>query len=189
MLMARAFLYLTRAIFFVLLSGCVDDPNHGEELGAVTPPGKLSVEVRPLPHGLDRDRFYVQISFHNDTPKPVYILKPVDGSFPCWHMPYYRFTVRHPDGRILRFGNGCGRWCSGLWADTKWPQDYLVEIPPGESYERQRTVYYLNLERSGAYTVSFEYVYEPTEELFTPPPQAWRGSVKAPDFVLIVPKR
>lgn len=186
MLTPRALLLLTGAFSIILLPGCVDDVKRSEDVSAVAPPGGLSVKVTTLPHPPDRDRFYVRICFHNTTPKPVCILKPVDGSLTCRHMPYYRFTVRDPDGWTLPIGAGCN--ITGLWADTQWPQDYLVEIAPGASVEREMTVYYLQFERGGPHTVSFEYVYNPTEELFAPPPRAWRGTVKAPDFVLKVPK-
>lgn len=179
----------TLLLFIVLLSaafstGCIDDVNRNADRGAVTPPGKLTVKIEP--YAPERDRFYVQLSFHNATPKPVSILKPVDGSLVCRHMPYYRFTIRDPDGQKLPINAGCG--LSGLWADTRWPQDYLVEIPPGKSYKTQMTVYFLRFKKKGAHTVSFEYVYEPTKERFAPPLQAWRGSLKASDSMLNVPR-
>lgn len=123
------------------------------------------------------------VVFLNSGPDSVFILKPVDGSVNCWHMPYYRFTVRDPNGKQVGFRGRCGH--SGLWWKTKWPQDYLVEIKSGASYSVDTgwSLYY-EFRHNGPHTISFEYVYEPREGDFDPPAKAWRGKVAAPDIVI-----
>src|SRR5690349_1368657 len=75
------------------------------------------------------------VRFRNMGRDSVFILKPMDGSKECLHMPYYRFTVLDAAGQPLQLRRD--RMCnhSGLWAQTKWPADYLVELKPGGSLE------------------------------------------------------
>lgn len=141
------------------------------------------------------------VVFHNGGPGSVYLLKALDGSVEQMLMPYYRFTVRDPDGRpVKRKGRMCG-FC-GIWADTRWPQDYLVEIKPGSSYAVNRGWgWYFDFRREGPHTISFEYVYQPRKgdldsprmawprSVLNPPPKAWRGTVTAPDIVMDYKKR
>src|SRR4051794_30030758 len=96
-------------------------------------------------------------------------------------MPHYRFTLWNAAHQPLKLTPRCG--LSGLWANTRWPQDYLVEIKPGASFAVELPLP-CDIERPGPHTVAFEYVYQPKEERFAPPPGAWRGSVKAADVVL-----
>lgn len=180
-----AFVALTGVSLAILAAGCLDAPS-GTEKGdvAVRQWNGLTVEVRPgtglyLVRGLDS----VIIRFHNAGPQAVTILKPLDGSSDCRHMPYYRFTVWDRNGQVLKPMKGCGH--SGLWEGTQWPQDYLVEIKPGASFDVEEALAF-EFERDGPHTIAFEYVYEPTNEFFAPPAGAWRGSVKSATVVLNV---
>jgi hypothetical protein len=123
----------------------------------------------------------VIIRFRNAGPNPVSVLKALDGSVECWHMPYYRFTIWNADRQPLKTGPRCAH--SGLWVDTRWPQDYLVEIKPGANFDEEVAIP-CKVEQEGPHTIAFEYVYQPGKEEFDPPPSAWRGSVKAPEVVL-----
>jgi hypothetical protein len=128
----------------------------------------------------DRDGSVV---FHNGGSKPLYILKPLDGFVDCRQISYYHFAVRDPNGKPLEFRPGCA--LSGLWAGTKWPQDYLVEIKPDASYSVGIWLDgYFRFERNGPHTISFEYVYQPTEDSLAPSPQPWRGAIAAPSIVM-----
>lgn len=154
------------------LSAC-DMDSTSSEVAKAKPGGGLSIS---LAEGGST------VVFHNAGPDSVYILKPLDGSVNCWQWPYYRFTIRDPDGQPVEFGPRCGH--SGLWANTRWPQDYLVEIKPGATYSEDVWLDgYYKFEREGRHTISFEYVYQPTENHLKPPPQAWRGTLRAPEII------
>ena len=59
----------------------------------------------------------------------------------------------------------------------------MVEIRPGADFDVEVAIR-CEVERGGPYAIAFEYVYQPTNERFDPPPGAWRGSVKVPEVVL-----
>jgi hypothetical protein len=124
------------------------------------------------------------VVFHNTGPDSVFIVKSLDGSVDCILMPNYRFTIRDPDGQpVKQKRRRCG--LCGPWADTRWPQDYLIEIKPGATYSEGIWLDgYYKFEREGRHTISFEYDYEPTEGRLKPPPQAWRGKLRAPEIVM-----
>lgn len=162
---------LSVLLLVVWMPACVLDSRH--EVARAKPGSGLSVS---LAEGGST------VVFHNAGPDTVYILKPLDGSVNCMQWPYYRFTIRDLDGQPVKFKGRCG--ISGLWADTRWPQDYLVEIKPGAIYSKDVGLGgYYEFERKGRYTISFEYVYQPTENRLKPPPQAWRGTLRAPEIV------
>src|SRR3954470_19857147 len=181
--------FLTGVFPALLLAGCSHAPDGGGEAApAVRPPGGgLTAEARPG-SGLYavRGGDSVVIRFRHAGPGPVSVLKPLDGSADGQHMPYYRLGVRDGDGRPLERARGCGN-CEGLWYETRWPQDYLVEIGPGATFDVELALPF-GVKRDGPHTVSFEYVYEPTNEDFAPPPAAWRGSVKAAETVVDLKK-
>jgi hypothetical protein len=59
-----------------------------------------------------------------------------------------------------------------------------VEIKPGATYSEDVWLDgYYKFEREGRHTISFEYVYQPTENHLKPPPQAWRGTLRAPEII------
>jgi hypothetical protein len=130
-----------------------------------------------------RGQYSVIIRFLNSGPEPVYLLKPLDGSMEDVFMPYYRIKVWDADNEPLKPLPRCGNF-GGTWWGTEWPQDYLVELKPGASLDRECLVPY-EIPHDGRYNVSFEYVYEPRGGgRLAPPPGAWRGSVKAPTTVV-----
>lgn len=161
-------------LFAVSLSAC-DLDSTSSEVAAPKPGSGLTVTL---------DKRDGTIVFQNAGPSPVYILKPIDGSVDGRLMPSYRFTVRDPDGQPVKLKPiKCG--CCGVWANTKWPQDYLVEIKPGTSYRVDTGWgWHFDIRRDGPHTVSFEYIYQPTNERYAPPPTAWRGKIAAPDIIL-----
>jgi len=120
-----------------------------------------ALEVRLLPYPDERslqNRNPVIVRFTNRENQSIRILRPLDGSKWSWHMPYYRFTVEDADGVPLEMLTRCG--VSGLWANLEWPDDYVIQILPGDSYEMQVGIPY-PIPTDGEYTVSFEYVYDP----------------------------
>jgi hypothetical protein len=153
--------------------------------------GALTIEVVPQPATNPDANDSVILRFRNIGEKPLFIIKPLDGSFECRFIPYYRLTLIDPDGEPLKPRGGCKP--AGLFSDTKWPQDYLVEIAGGEHWDRHfpDIAYRYNVQQTGQHTIAFEYVYEPEKdpgwqgERPTPPPaKAWRGTVRAAPVVM-----
>ncbi len=101
------------------------------------------------------ERSFVAV-FSNRTNGDVTILKPLDGSMWCWHMPYYDFSVYDSTGRSVSIGGRCK--LSGLWAGTEWPKDYLIIIKAGESFELPLSFFPFDLE-DGQYQVALSYIY------------------------------
>jgi hypothetical protein len=170
------------ALLLVVAVICrVEDPNRPDP-DAIT--DGLSVQILPPPDrnpAVNLDGVFVE--FHNRGKKPVYIFKQLDGSVNCWQMPNYHFTLRDAAGRLVEYRGRCG--LSGIWADTKWPDDYIVEIKPGARYREPIWLTgYFQVPRSGPYTVSFEYVYQSKDGPYPPPANAWLGTAKAADVVI-----
>jgi hypothetical protein len=179
---------LTGVFLAVFAGGCSHAPSSTERAEAAVQPGRgLTVEVRPG-SGLyaARGLYSVILRFHNAGPEAVAILKPLEGSLECKYMPYYRFSVWDRDHKPLKpMRPACPPM--GLQEGTQWPQDYLVEIKPGASFDLEQPLA-CEVERDGPHTVAFEYVYQPTNETLAPPAGVWRGSVKA-DAVMLNVKR
>src|SRR5579883_2058418 len=124
----RVLLFLTCVVLSISSTGCrpTSSGTDAPQPKVAAARNGLTVEVpRNSTVYSPRGIFNVKIRFHNAGPNAVTILKPLDGSTDCWHMPYYRFTVSDPDGKPLKLMPRCGN--SGLWAGTQWPKDYLVE--------------------------------------------------------------
>lgn len=131
----------------------------------------LEVRLLPFPDGRSlHNRNPVIVRFTNRENQPIRILRPLDGSEWSWHMPYYRFTIHDADGTPLELASRCG--VSGLWANVEWPDDYIIRILPGDSYEMQVGIPH-PIPADGEYTVSFEYVYDPKA--------AAKSSIEYPD--------
>ena len=159
---------------------------HAAALGAqVSPEGQLQVEIVPFPD--ERSIYHnnpVIIRFTNWNNKAVKLLRPLDGSEWCWHMPHYRFTVVDSVGNSLSLMPRCGN--SGLWAELKWPDDYIIQILPGDSYEMQVGIPQ-KVSASGDYKVTFEYMYDPevkSKARITYPDGLWQGQARSKDATL-----
>jgi hypothetical protein len=121
----------------------------------------------------------VEIEFSNASDLPVQIVKPLDGSFYGWYQPHYKFTVTNLQGHELELMGRCGN--SGLWADTTFPESYLVTLEPDETYSV--TAYLpFPVPESGEYEVSFEYIYNFKEDQTRSPKNegeiAWTQAVE-----------
>jgi hypothetical protein len=120
------------------------------------------------------------VTFTNTSPKPIRILKPLDGSEWCWIMPHYKLTVTTAEGQVIPMGPRCGLF-GHPYSDTKWPDDYLVTIPPGGSHKQPLTAFHA-IKATGTYNLQFHYIHKPdTDE--TPggpyPPNLWRGETSS----------
>ncbi|MCH8829287.1 MAG: hypothetical protein IID45_06890 [Planctomycetes bacterium] len=152
-------------------------------------PDTLSVELRAWPK---KESIYnrnpVIVRFVNGGNRPIIIFKRLDGSLWSWHMPHYRITVVDAQGRKLKLSPRCG--VSGLWANTKWPDDYLVKIAPGKSYELEVGIHHL-IREDGEYRVKFEYVYDPDakqQQTYPIPAGAWKGIARSKEVLLSLRK-
>jgi len=126
----------------------------------------------------DNEDFVVR--FVNQSDKPISILKPLDGSYYSWIMPHYAFSL--DDGKGTKFDqfSRCGNF-GHPYSDTTWPDDYLVEIGPGKTYEEAAYLPFV-IPEDGEYTVTFNYVFTPDTDLLptgehTYPRKLWKGKV------------
>ncbi|RYD21957.1 MAG: hypothetical protein EOP88_09605 [Verrucomicrobiaceae bacterium] len=105
------------------------------------------------------------VRFENRMEVPWKILRPLDGSQQGLHMPVYDLNVKDAQGKEMPFSLGCG--LSGLYSNIKWPDDYRIQILPGDTYEMK-----LRLNReipsSGKYSVTFSYTYDVNSGLRPP---------------------
>lgn len=119
----------------------------------------LDVQLLPYPEARSLfNRNPVLVRFTNRDTQGIRILRPLDGSEWSWHMPYYQFTVCDAEGKKLELSPRCGN--SGLWANRDWPNDYMILLGPGDSYEMQVGISHV-IPTDGEYTVQFEYIYDP----------------------------
>lgn len=126
------------------------------------------------------------LSFYNQSDETQTVIRPLDGSYYGWHQPLYTFSFLDAQGRELKakkFGR-CGN--SGLWSRTSWPEDYVVEVAPGKSWETHATLPFSKIPHGAAY-LRFDYTYNPLDseaEQFPVPANASRAHWRALDFQL-----
>lgn len=150
-------------------------------------PAQLQVAI--LAFAEERSLFHqhpVIVRFTNRTNKTLKILRPLDGSEWSWHMPYYRFTILDGTGQALKLSSRCG--VSGLWSGIKWPDDYVIQIRAGDSYEMQVGIPHI-VPSEGDYKVSFEYVFDSKEKSsrktgITYPDGLWEGRASSKEVKL-----
>jgi hypothetical protein len=159
-------------------SSLTDDQNPGHAGG---PDPVLSVEVVVPPPGVEVRE--VTLRFRNWSGVSGYLLKPLDGSEWCKFMPHYRWTPVGPAGKPLSRRSRCAH--CGTWSNTKWPDDYLVELKPGASWEITRQLP-LRVEQPGMHRVRFEYEYLPGPNDFPQPARAWRGRLVSAEVDLFL---
>jgi hypothetical protein len=174
---------------FVVACGGADDDD--EPVAEEAPSPRLSVMVVPrmaaVRPGVSPS---VTLRFSNDGTAPAYLIRRVDGSEHGRHMPYYRWSAVGPDGKRLKLVGRCGNTGpNGLWSDTRWPEDYLIELKPGMSYEKTFSLP-LRVEKAGVHRVRFEYVYRADPRGLLPPAGAWQGRLVAAEApVFLTPER
>jgi hypothetical protein len=149
-------------------------------------PASLEVELKPYPIEVEGHSNFATVRFTNSGNKVVRILRPLDGSEHSWVMPFYRVTVVDDSGKTLGLFGRCAS--CGLWADIKWPDDYIIQIMPGDSYE-MRVDIYQDVPKSGNYKVTFEYVFDPDGRKLKAiidkyPEGLWRGTARSKDISL-----
>ena len=162
------------------LPGCSTAPENDVAPAAPKPAEVKGLTAEILPGSgiyAPRGVYSVIIHFRNEGEEPVSILKPLTLANWKLHMPYYRLTALDAKGKPLEESGYCGTW--QLPTNTQWPQDYIVEIKPGKSYDVELALPF-EVKHDGRYTLTFEYVYQPVNEAFAPPAEAWRGTLKTP---------
>jgi hypothetical protein len=146
----------------------------------------VSLDPYPLRSGFRRNP--VIIRFTNRSNRIIRILRPLDGSEWSRHMPYYLFTVRDAHANLIGLPSRCG--ISGLWADLEWPDDYMILINPGDTYEMRAGIAQY-VPADGEYTVSFEYVFDAAaaaESYIAYPDGLWEGCVRSGEIKLTLNK-
>jgi hypothetical protein len=166
------------------LISCSPSPTSRDEVNTtVRPAGGLSVEIRPGTGAFaERGLYSVILRFQNNGQDEVALLKRLDGSTCDRFMPYYRFTLFNTDRQPLQILNEC-RSTTGLYSGTRWPDDYIVKIKAGASFDMEEALPF-EIEKDGSYTISFEYVYQPVKEKLPTPPGMWQGSIKSPNSII-----
>ncbi len=165
------------------LAGCSQPAQQAPE---PDPPAPITVELLPY-QGVDEARGPwnpLVVRFTNLDDAPVYLLRPLDGSEWGWLMPHYEFTVRSSDGTELGLTPRCGHY--GLYSNLTWPDDYIIRIPAGESYDRVVNMHHI-IPEDGTYRIRFRYTFDRTAR--TPPsieypPEIWSGSVQSEEVTV-----
>ena len=142
----------------------------------------LQVELIPRPD--TAPIFYTAVRFTNTGRKDVLrIVRPSPISNNGLQPPFYRATLRHPSISGQRGVCGNSSFEARLPEGAKWPEDYVVALGPGESFETVILVPY-DLPESGKATLSFEYVMpdRPTSGRgLVFPENLWHGTARARD--------
>jgi hypothetical protein len=159
-------------------AGCVPAPLPSATAADMPEVGAtLSISLRP---SKTEDEFVAR--FTNVSQDVVRILKPLDGSEHSWLMPHYAYSVADGKGTKFKLFGRCGHY-GQPYSDTKWPDDYLVELRPGETHDE--TVWFpVYIPDDGEYAVSLEYKFtpKPDEKLLSGdkyPAELWHGAVKS----------
>lgn len=125
----------------------------------------------------------ISIRFTNPgSNEPIQILKPIDGSEWGWCMPHYAFSVDDGKGSEIRKLPRCAH--HGLpYSDTSWPEDYVIEIPAGQTRDMPAFMPHL-IPADGEYAISIEYIFPPTSETLRGgkhryPSELWQGRAKS----------
>lgn len=171
------------ALLLTLVSSvaAADDDKTSGDTRTPAPAAKTPLKVEILTPKEPAPQNRAVVRFTNTSIDPVFILKPLDGSLHGWHMPHYHFEVTGKDGAALKLRGRCG--LSGLWHETAFPKDYLVEIKPGKSFESRHYLPFA-VPADGEYTVTFTYRYQPGKATFKNPTwgvaeQSWQGAVSS----------
>jgi hypothetical protein len=131
------------------------------------------VELKVTVLRYSAERRGIVVRFENHSSKPLRLLRPIDGSEWGWHMPIYDVSVTDSTGKAVPLGSRCGM--SGLYSNLKWPDDYRIQILPGDAYEMA-----VDMAReyplTGSFTVSFRYTFDMSTKTPRPDP-----SIKYPD--------
>jgi len=150
------------------------------EISIEQPPDSITAPLHLL-------KFIVR--FTNNSNAPLHIIRPLDGSSDGRIAPFYRVAVKDDSGAIEPAGPFCGVY--GLWGDTKWPDDYLILIPPRHTHEIEVT-HPVPIKPATTYTIGFEYSMpsDPVEKSgdhvkLSYPAQAWRGTVSAKEITFV----
>jgi hypothetical protein len=159
-------------------SSAGDSSNLPDQVSGRRP--EIAVELFPYPKDKSiYNRSPVMVRFTNNSERPVRILKPLDGSLWCWHMPYYKLAVEDGSGNELSLRGRCGN--SGLWADREGPDDYIVELKSGGTYEQEIGLHHM-VRTPGTHTVTFSYIYDASKaglRGITYPKGLWEGEARS----------
>ncbi len=128
------------------------------------------------------DQGAVRVSFENESTERKVFLSPLDGSFDSTFQPHYIFTVKDSKGREIPFQYT--DIPAGTWAETTWPDDYLITVEAGETEYILIVVSQLQNQVEGKYRINLRYEYDrdetkPTKGVLHYPVEVWEGTLRS----------
>ena len=142
----------------------------------------LTVDLFPTIDGGGMFYNAVDAVFTNHHPtQHIRLLTPIDGSYACWIMPYYDVQIHDKSGNALRKGARCSHY-GAVWSERPdWPEQYIVDLGPGESHREAVHVSHEVTAKHGEYDVRFRYEFQPKTGEETKsgpyPPNVWTGAI------------
>jgi hypothetical protein len=151
---------------------------------------ELNVEVIPPPSGASpAPLLVVRVRFYNPNVNAVVrVIRPLADSILGLSAPIDRLTLRDQTGALAKSQPICGNALSALQLPkgTKWPEDFIVTLSGGESFETPLIVPFV-MPKEGPSTLSFEYVMpaKPVSRMgLKYPENVWHGTARAKDVTL-----
>jgi len=135
-------------------------------------PAALTVEVVGQINGRQ-----LRVRFSNHGVESLRIVRPMDGSEHGWISPAYDVGIVDGNGKPYPMMTRC-KLFGEPFSGTRWPEDYVVEVKPGEHVEILVWVSFV-LPETGTYPVSFSYSYDPARTKWRVTGGAWEGTVHA----------
>lgn len=106
-------------------------------------------------------------------------------------MPFYDVSLTDSAGKAVPLAGRCG--VSGLYSGPKWPDDYRIQILPGDAYET-----HVDIARdegiSGKFTVRLRYTYDGAVAAANKgsgvpyPEDLWSGSTASEPVEIVIPE-
>ncbi|PXA02876.1 hypothetical protein DDZ13_14905 [Coraliomargarita sinensis] len=165
---------------FLALPKFEEDKNEG-----------IEISIAQIAGASTRD---ILLVFKNTSKENQRILRPLDGSTRNAYYPHYDIHLVSTSSMepVERIG-GCMPY--GLWADRKWPEEYLIEIAPNKSKTVKLRLPY-EFKDSESYALFFQ--YRMSEEIlreekalrdtklnwYRYPQNIWTGTVTAKPTIL-----
>jgi hypothetical protein len=137
------------------------------------------------------DQRSIVVRFENKSHRPLKLLRPLDGSEWGWHLPFYDVSLTDSAGKTVPLTARCG--VSGLYSDIKWPDDYRIQILPGDAYET-----HVHTARedgiTGKFNVRLRYTYDGAVAAANKgvgiqyPADLWSGSTASEPVEIVIPE-
>lgn len=125
----------------------------------------------------------LRIEFTNNGGREIKLLKPLDGSYWSWTMPYYQFSLSRNGNTDFDLMPRC-KLHGRPFTDTEWPVDYVVLLAPGQSTSIASMLPFV-IPETGEYELTLKYLFEPPKSGELPagehhyPNDIWRGKIES----------